>query len=139
MANDLVRWGRLDSDGYRERYETDTQDDGEQWDTPPDQPRPRTDDFSPMRRRKAGHAAQIADEDAVAARRRGDREFAFTREGDAADLRQNPLDWGDFRTWAIIVGMCIGVFALTAFVYFMPQGRHGQDDGPEPVPHIRVY
>lgn len=38
MANDLVRWGRLDNDGYRERHESDTQDDNEQWDAPPDQP-----------------------------------------------------------------------------------------------------
>lgn len=139
MANDLVRWGRLDNDGYLERNEPDTVDDNEQWDTPPDQPRPRTDNFSPSRRRRSGHAADIADQDAADARRRGDKEFAFTREGDAADLRQTPWDWGDFQTWAIIVGMCIGIFALTAFVYFMPQGRHGQNDGPEPVPSIRPY
>lgn len=139
MANDLVRWGGLDTDGYRERYETDTQDDNEQWDTPPDQPRPRTDNFTPMRRRRAGDPAALADRDASDARKRGDTEFAFTREGDAADLRQGPLDWGDLRTWLIIVGMCAAVFLLTAFIYFMPQGRHAQDDGAEPVPTIRVY
>ncbi|MGI4790516.1 MAG: hypothetical protein ACRYFS_16895 [Janthinobacterium lividum] len=139
MANDLVRWGRLDSDGYLDKHETDTQDDNEQWDTPPDQPHPMQKSFGSARRRKSGDAAQVADAEAVDARRRGDNEFAFTREGDAADLRQNPWDWGDLRTWAIIVGMCLGIFALTAFIYFMPQGRHGQNDGAEPVPHIRVY
>lgn len=139
MANDLVRWGRLDGDGYVERHETDTQDDNEQWDTLPDQPHRRQESFASTRRHKAASAAQIADTDAIDARRRGDNEFAFTREGDAADLRQNPWDWGDLRTWAIIVGMCVGVFALTAFVYFMPHGRHAQNDGDEPVPQIRVY
>ena len=139
MPNDLVRWGRLDTDGYRERYETDTQDDNEQWDTPPDQPRPLKSQFTPVRRRKAGEAAQIADDDAADARRRGDSAFAFTREGDAADLRQSPWDWGDLRTWLIIAAMCLGVFIFTAFVYFMPQGRHNQNDGAEPTPSIRVY
>ena len=138
MANDLVRWGGLDADGYRERrHETDTIDDNEQWDTPPDQPRAHN--LSPMPRRRAGHAAANADKDAADARLRGDHEFAFTREGDAADLRQSPWDWGDFRTWAIIVGMCVGVFLFSAFVYFMPAGRHAQNDGSEPVPHIRPY
>ena len=139
MANDLVRWGSLDSDGYRERNESDTQDNNEQWDMPPDQPRPRANQFTPRRRRRAGHAADLADADAAAARSRGDNEFAFTREGDAADLRQSPWDWGDLRTWLIIGGMCALVFLFTAFVYFMPQGRHAQNDGAEPVPHIRVY
>lgn len=139
MANDLVRWGRLDSDGYRERHESDTQDDNEQWDTPPDQPHPRGDRAVPVRRRRAGRAADIADDDAADARSRGDKEFAFTREGDAADLRQSPWDWGDLRTWLIIGAMCLGVFLFTAFVYFMPEGRHAQNDGAEPVPHIRVY
>jgi hypothetical protein len=139
MANDLVRWGRLDGDGYRERYEPDTQDDNEQWDTPPDQPRPRRDPASPIRPRRSGQAADIADRDAADARRRGDKEFAFTRESDAADLRQTPWDWGDLRTWLIIGGMCVGVFLFTAFVYFMPHGQHAQNDGAEPVPHIRVY
>ena len=139
MANDLVRWGRLDTDGYLERHETDTQDNNEQWDTPPDQPRPRLDNFVPTRRRRSGSAADHADQDAADARSRGDGEFAFTREGDAADHRQSPWDWGDFRTWMIIVGMCVAVFAFTAFVYFMPQGRHGQSDGPEPVPKFRGY
>ena len=139
MANDLVRWGSLDTDGYRERHETDTQDDNEQWDMPPDQPRPRTDGFTPMRRRRAGHNADIADQDAADALNRGDKGFAFTRAGDAADYRQSPWDWGDLRTWLIIGGMCLGVFLFTAFVYFMPEGRHAQADGAEPVPHIRVY
>ncbi len=139
MANDLVRWGSLDSDGYRERNESDTQDDNEQWDTPPDQPRPRTDGFTPMRRRRAGFAADHAVQDAADARLRGDNEFAFTREGDAADHRQSAWDWGDLRTWLIIAGMCLAVFLFTAFVYFMPEGRHAQSDGAEPVPPIRVY
>lgn len=140
MANDLVRWGGLDNDGYRERHESDTIDDNEQWDLPPDQPRLRADkNFSSQRRRRAGHAADIADMDAADARNRGDRDFAFTREGDAADLRQSPWDWGDLRTWAIIIGMCAAVFLFTAFVYFMPNGRHAQNDGAEPVPQIRVY
>ncbi len=140
MANDLVRWGGFDNDGYRERYEPDTVDDNEQWDLPPDQPRPRADNNSRFqRRRQAGRAADNADRDAADARSRGDRDFAFTREGDAADLRQSPWDWGDLRTWAIIIGMCLGVFLFTAFVYFMPNGRHAQNDGAEPVPQIRVY
>ena len=139
MANDLVRWGRLDKDGYQERHETDTVDDNEQWDMPPDQPHPHTSRFPSSRRQRAGRAADIADQDAADARARGDRDFAFTREGDAADLRQSPWDWGDFRTWAIIVGLCVGIFLFSAFVYFMPQGRHNQNDGPEPVPTIRVY
>ena len=136
MANDLVRWGGFDSDGYRERYETDTQDDNEQWDTPPDQPRQAR---AVPTRRRAGRAADRADRDAADASSRGDKEFAFTREGDAADLRQSPWDWGDLRTWLIIGGMCAGVLLFTAFVYFMPQGRHAQNDGAEPVPHIRIY
>lgn len=139
MANDLVRWGPLDGDGYPERDEPDTQDDNEQWDTPPDQPRPRRDPAAPIRPRRSGQAAGIADQDAADARSRGDKEFAFTRESDAADLRQTPWDWGDLRTWLIIGGMCVGVFLFTAFVYFMPEGRHAQNDGAEPVPHIRVY
>lgn len=139
MANDLVRWGRLDGDGYRDFRETDTVDDNEQWDLPPDQPRPRADSTSPMRRRKSGGAAAAADADAADARKRGDYVFAFTREGDAADYRQTAWDWGDLRTWMIIAGMCLGVFLFTAFVYFMPQGRHNQNDGPEPTPKIRVY
>ena len=104
MANDLVRWGSLDSDGYQERHEPDTQDDNEQWDTPPDKPRPRTDGFTPTRRRRSGFAADHALQDAADARSQGDRGFAFTREGDAADHNQSPWDWGDFRTWAIIIG-----------------------------------
>ncbi len=139
MANELVRWGGLDADGYFERHEPDTIDDNEQWDMPPDQPRPRTDNNFSAQRRRTGHAADVAEADAADARRRGDKDFAFTRESDAADLRQSPWDWGDFRTWAIIVGMCVGVFLFTAFVYFMPHGRHAQNDGPEPVPDIRVY
>ena len=138
MANDLVRWGPLDGDGYRER----------------DEPTHRTTTSSGIRRRtsraragscrtdaprRAGQAAGIADQDAADARKRGDKEFAFTRESDAADLRQTPWDWGDLRTWLIIGGMCVGVFLFTAFVYFMPEGRHAQNDGAEPVPHIRVY
>ena len=138
MANDLVRWGPMD-DGYPKRHETDTQDDNEQWDLPPDRPRTQQAAFRAPRRRSAGEAAQAADADAADARKRGDKEMAFTREGDAADLRQNPWDWGDMRTWAIIVGMCVAVFVLTAFVYFMPQGRHAQDDGAEPVPQFRGY
>ena len=139
MANDLVHLDRSDSDGYPERYETDTQDSNEQWDTLPDQPRPLADQFSPMREYQAGKAAQKADRQAAAAHRRGDSEFAFVREGDAQDLRQSPWDWGDFRTWAIIVGMCVAIFVLTAAVYFMPQGRHNQDDGPEPTPAAHYY
>lgn len=139
MANDLVRWNRLDSDGYQERHETDTQDNNEQWDTPPDQPRSQQRTFTSGRQRKAGGAAKIADQDAADARRRGDNEFAFVREGDAAEMRQNPWDWGDLRTWLIIVGLCAAVFAFSAFVYFMPQGRHNQNDGPEPTPMARYY
>lgn len=139
MANDLVRWSSLDSDGYQERHESDTKDNNEQWDTPPDKPRPRTDNFTPTRRRRSGFGAEHAEQDAVDARSRGDNAFAFTREGDAADYRQSPWDWGDFRTWTIIVGMCLAVFVFTAFIYFMPQGRHAQNDGPEPVPQFRGY
>ena len=139
MANDLVRWGRHDADGYPERYETDTQDANEQWDLPPDQPRSRVVGFTDSRRRKEGRSAQIAEDDAADARRRGDNEYAFTREGDAEDHQQSPWDWGDLRTWLIIVGLCVGMFLFTAFVYFMPEGRHNQNDGPEPTPTIRVY
>ena len=139
MANDLVRWGSLDSDGYQERHESDTKDNNEQWDTPPDKPRPRTDNFTPTRRRRSGFGAEHADQDAADARSRGDNAFAFTREGDAADYRQSPWDWGDFRTWTIIVGMCLAIFVFTAFIYFMPQGTHAQNDGPEPVPKFRGY
>jgi hypothetical protein len=139
MANELMRWDHRDSDGYPEHYETDTQDDNEQWDLPPDQPRPRADNFSPAKRRREGKAAEVADRDAADAHQRGDTSLAFTREGDAAEHRQSPWDWGDFRTWAIIVGLCVGIMLFSAFVYFMPQGRHNQNDGPEPTPTIRVY
>jgi hypothetical protein len=139
MANDLVRWGRLDANRDPNRNETDPQDDNEQWDRPPLQPRLLKSRFAPPRRRKADEAAQVADMDAAAARQRGDHQFAFVREGDAADLRQNPWDWGDLRTWMIIVGLCVGIFIFTAFVYFMPQGRHNQNDGPTPTPMARYY
>lgn len=126
MANDLVRWGRGD-DGE--------QDGDEGWDLPP------TDDRAPgaSQPRKEHGAAKNADRDADAARRRGDGGFAVHRETDAAEHRQSAWDWGDARTWLILFGLCFVFLLMSAAVYFLPFGRHNQNDGPSPTPEIRVY
>ena len=139
MANDLVRWSSGDDDGDDVRHESDTQDDNEQWDTPPDRPRQAGPTFSASRRRQEESAAEVADRDARDLRLRGDPANAVVRETDAAEHRQKRLDWGDFRTWAVIAAMCVGFLLFCAFVYVMPQGRHNQSDGSNPTPPIRVY
>ena len=83
--------------------------------------------------------ARRADRDAASAEAQGDQSFAKMREGDAAELRQSRWDWGDLRTWVWIVGMCLGFLLVGAFTYYMPQGRHNQNDGLNPTPNIRVY
>ena len=119
-----------------EFVDTDPQTAGMEWDLPP------RDDTWERRRRsrlRADARADQVDADAADARRRGHDEFADMRETDAAEQRQKPLDWGDFRTWAIIWAMFFGFLAYVLFVYYLPTGRHNQNDGPTPVPNIRVY
>ncbi len=122
MANDLVRLH-----GWPE------EDIPDGWDRPPVAENLRRDPVVPE------GAARGADTDAAQARTRGDGTFAVQREADAADLRQKRWDWGDARTWVWIAAMCLGFLALTALVYFLPMGRHNQNDGPAPTPPIRVY
>lgn len=136
MANDLIRWQGPGGDNYR--VFDDTEDDNEQWDTPPDMP-PRPADFNTQRRMKDGYRVETADSDASAARDRGDHGYASLRETDAAEHRQMMWDWGDFKTWAIILGMCAFYLVMSAAIYFMPHGRHNQNDGPNATPTIRVY
>ena len=130
MATDLVRWGNAPDDD-----DTGNED---EWDRPPTEPRP-TSHSGPVHDGKIEAGARRADRDAAHAEARGDLSFAKMREGDAADLRQSRWDWGDGRTWAWIIGMCIGFLLVSALVYHMPYGRHNQNDGPAPTPTIRVY
>ena len=139
MANDLIRWHGPGGDGYSQSPRSDTEDDNDQWDTPPDQPARANPNFKTQRRMKDGYDARTADEDAADARSRGDTTFAVLRETDAAEHRQSNWDWGDFRTWAIIFGMCAAYLLISAMIYFLPQGRHNQKDGPLSTPPIRVY
>jgi len=132
MATDLVRWGNApDDDGAQDGEE-------DEWDRPPTDPRhgPHP---GPIHDNKSESGARRADRDASRAEAKGDASFAKTREGDAADLRQSRWDWGDARTWIWIAAMCIGFLLVGAFTYYMPQGRHNQNDGPTPTPTIRVY
>lgn len=125
MPTDLVRWNH---DGKKD----DAGD--EEWDRPPTDPRP-----GPLHDRKSSASAHEADRDAAQARRRGEGSFAAGREADAADQRQKCWDWGDLRTWVWIGGMCLGFLLFCLFVYFLPEGRHNQNDLPAPTPTIRVY
>jgi hypothetical protein len=132
MATDLVRWGNApDGDGGRDKEE-------DEWDRPPTDPRSVWHP-EPIHDGKSEYGARRADRDAFHAEARGDASFAATREGDAADLRQSRWDWGDARTWIWIAAMCVGFLLVGAFTYYMPQGRHNQNDGPTPTPTIRVY
>ena len=133
MANDLVRWGNAPSDnGERDEEEED------EWDRPPTIPRLGP-NLGPIHDGKSEFGARRADRDALRARAHGDSSFAVLREADAANQRQHRWDWGDLRTWMWIVGMCIAFLLVGAFTYYMPQGRHNQNDGPTPTPTIRVY
>ncbi len=115
--------------------DTDRQTSGMGWDLPPsDEP---WQGYEAMR--QARRDAEQADRDAEWARAHGLTSFAIERETDAADNRQMGWDWGDFRTWAIIWAMFFGFLLFSAFVYYQPHGRHNQNDGPLPVPGIRVY
>ena len=129
MATDLVRWGVWDEGHPKDGGE------GDEWDRPP---QPEPDQMRPPPKRHTG-AALKADRDAASARGRGDGTFAVERETDAAEHRQNAWDWGNARTWLIIGAMCLGFVLLSLWVYFMPHGRHNQNDGPNPTPTIRVY
>lgn len=132
MATDLVRWG------YRPDDDDERDEDGVEWDRPPTNPRSSA-RSGPVYDDKSEFGARRADRDASRAEVRGDSSFAKMREGDAADLRQTRWDWGDLRTWVWITAMCLGFLLFGAFIYFMPQGRHNQSDGPAPTPTIRVY
>ncbi|MBV9848677.1 MAG: hypothetical protein JO250_03210 [Armatimonadetes bacterium] len=153
MANELVPQPRRRPDGHGNGHhasydgkvfdplvaagfvDTDAETAGMEWDYPPTgDPR---ESFEAAR--VARHHARLAEEDAHRAHRRGDTGFAVLRAADAGDNRQAAWDWGDLRTWAVIWAMFFGFLLLVAFVYFLPYGRHNQDDGPTPVPNIRVY
>ncbi len=131
MATDLVRWGNAPDDGVQDEEE-------DEWNRPPTDPRLGPNP-GPVHSSQNKAAARRADRDASRAHALGDVSFAKLREGDAADLRQTRGDWGDLRTWIWIVGMCIGFLLVGIFIYYMPQGRHNQNDGPNPTPNIRVY
>ena len=105
-----------------------------EWNLPPTDPR-----SGPIHDKLSEHGARQADRNAAQAYARGDGIFAALREADAGDLRQKRWDWGDARTWIWIVGMCAAFLLLCLFVYFLPYGRHNQNDGPAPSPTIRVY
>lgn len=133
MATDLVRWGNA-PDGDSARGHGAWEHDEEEWDLPPTDPRP-----GPIHDGRSEGAARRADRQVSDARGRGDGTFAALRAEDAADLRQSRWDWGDFRTWVWIIGMCLGYLLLSACIYHMPYGRHNQFDQPAPTPTIRVY
>ena len=85
-------------------------------------------------------AQNRAEKDISHAKRRGDNTFVSVRETDLAEHRQHIWDWGDFRTWAIIVGMCIGFLAVCLLVYVLPANRApGEPGGHATTPGIRVY
>ena len=135
MATDLVRWGYTpDGDGGRDS-ENEEED---EWNRPPVDPRPHR-RSGPVHDGRSEFGAARADRDVADASARGDVSFAKLREADAADLRQSRWDWGDLRTWTWIVGMCIGFLLVGALIYYMPYGRHNQNDGSNPTPSIRVY
>jgi len=136
MATDLVRWGHA-PDG-NQGWNEDSEEEEDEWNRPPVAPRPQS-NSGPIHDRKSESGALRADRDAFDARGRGDSSFAAVREGDAADLRQSRWDWGDLRTWMWIVGMSVGFLLVAAFIYYMPQGRHNQNDGPNPTPNSRFY
>lgn len=125
-----------------ENAEPNTEDDGVEWDLPPvgtvAQSGPIGNelgsDVGTQRRQKRGYTASAADKDAEQARARGnDDAFAVVRETDAAEHRQGPWGSGDARTWAWIAVMFFGFLLFTAFIYFLPYGRHAAP------PPIRVY
>lgn len=140
MANDLVRWGNVPGDdGERDNaHDEEHDEEGVEWDRPPVVPRLQRNP-APIYNGKSERSARRADWDAFDAASRGDYSFSKLREADAAEHRQSRWDWGDLRTWVWIVGMCIGFLLVGALTYYMPQGRHNQNDGPDPTPSIRVY
>lgn len=136
MSNDLVRWGVAPAGDDNQR---EMQDDGEQWDAPPDNVPPTGTNFGTQRRTAHGFTTGAARQDAAQAALRGDGTFAALRETDAEEHHQSRWDWGDTRTWLVIAALCFGFLAFCAFYYFLPTARHNQNDGPAPVPAIRVY
>ncbi len=125
-------WDPLVPAGF---VDTDRQTSGMGWDLPPAEEPWKG--FEAMR--QARRDAEQADRDAEWGRAHGLTGYAALRESDAADNRQMGWDWGDFRTWAIIWAMFFGFLIFSAFVYFLPHGRHNQNDGPMSVPAIRPY
>ena len=121
MANDLVV-----QSGWSKDEELD------EWDRPPIADIPHFHPYHPER------AARSADRDALS-HAEGDGSFASQRVTDARENRQRNGDWGDLRTWISIACMCLGFLAVTAAVYFLPNGRHNQNDGATPTPSIRPY
>ena len=136
MATDLVRWG-YKPDG-NQGWEEDFEEKADEWDRPPVAPRPSR--FSgPINDARGEAGARRSDKDAADSAARGHTSYAKVRATDAAEQRQKRWDWGDLRTWMWIVGMSVGFLLVGAFIYYMPQGRHNQIDGPNPTPNIRVY
>lgn len=136
MATDLVRWGNApDGDGGRDNEHEEVED---EWDRPPVAARPHR-HSGPVHDGRSEFGARRAERDSLVAASQGDFSFAKLREVDAAEHRQSRWDWGDLRTWMWIVAMCVAFLLVGAFTYYMPQGRHNQNDGPTPTPTIRVY
>lgn len=135
MATDLVRWGNTsDGDGGRDSEHEEE----DEWNRPPVAPRPHR-RSGPVHDGRSEAGARRAESDVADAQARGDSTYAILRGADAAELRQSRWDWGDLRTWMWIVGMCLAFLLVNVFIYYMPQGRHNQNDGPNPTPSIRVY
>jgi hypothetical protein len=78
-------------------------------------------------------AARRAEDDAAKARRMGQPGLAITRREDAKEHRQTRWDWGDLRTWMILIALTALGLLLALGSYSMPRGR---DAAQAP---IRVY
>ena len=65
-----------------------------------------------------------AERDAREARRRGDKSFEIQRETDVRVQRQTRWDWGDGRTWAILIAVTAYTILITLSNYYLPAGQH---------------
>jgi hypothetical protein len=89
--------------------------------------------------RDARRSAAKADADAAWGRKHGLLGYAAMRETDAADDRQSNWDWGDLKTWLILLAMFFGFLIFSLIVYWMPEGRFNQGNPSHSMPDIHVY
>lgn len=113
----------------RRSASSEVMDEDSPWDLPPSEDPV---DGGALRRRSQ-YQAEAAERQAARGRAQGDETYAYVREEDAKDLRQNGWGSGDARTWTWVAVMCIGFLLYAALIYFLPYGRHA---APPPV---RVY